>query len=286
MKPRLNDQQRECIADSYHDHLVYRAFVPVSLALKQARRVPLHPAELFYASFYFLDVLIALPRAHRPNYCRYSLWVELTEALDLQPEGEDEQEKAQLAAAEVMQALVHLLATSRVSSWLGTAQAVMESLMEHVSPEEAEAIETLLWRGVSTVGEENLRDWMSTYIQSKIGLSSDVAALLKKQKEEEASAPEAGAVIAASNLRIVKGCKTKLLIVLNAVYQAGWLKDALDRPLTNRDKALNDILRLAFGEEKPTQIGSTIFPARDFNHGKKHRAAIEELLEHLPEDEE
>ena len=89
-----------------------------------------------------------------------------------------------------------------------------------------------------------------------------------------------------AKVRIAKGCKAKLLVILNAVYHAGWLTDGQDRPLTNRDKALNDILRRAFGETKPTQIGCTIFPAREPNHAEKHRAAIEELLKHLPEEKE
>lgn len=106
---------------------------------------------------------------------------------------------------------------------------------------------------------------------------------LEESADNTASADEG---CGGNPVRIAKGCKTKLLVALNAMYRAGWFADNQNHPLTNRDKALNDILQRAFGEEKQTQIGCTIFPARDPDHTEKHRAAIEELLQHLPKDKE
>lgn len=51
-----------------------------------------------------------------------------------------------------------------------------------------------------------------------------------------------------SHIRIAERKKTSVLVVLNAMYKAGWFVDEKGEELKNRDNALNEILRYAFND--------------------------------------
>ena len=51
-----------------------------------------------------------------------------------------------------------------------------------------------------------------------------------------------------SHIRIAERKKTSVLVVLNAMYKAGWFVDENGGELKNRDNALNEILRFAFND--------------------------------------
>ena len=48
---------------------------------------------------------------------------------------------------------------------------------------------------------------------------------------------------------MANGKKTAVVILLKGMYDRGWLDDAEGNKLSNRDKAIREIMKNAFGEE-------------------------------------
>lgn len=83
----------------------------------------------------------------------------------------------------------------------------------------------------------------------------------------------------ASSVRIADKKKTSVLVVLNAMYKAGWFEAEDGGELRNRDAALNEILRNAFGVDRPTAISQTINPSNNIKGNEKNVRLMERLLD-------
>ena len=59
-----------------------------------------------------------------------------------------------------------------------------------------------------------------------------------------------------SSLRIAQGKQTSMIVILEAMYKAGWIEKANGEKVTNRDDVIKEILKRAFNATKasPTQI--------------------------------
>jgi hypothetical protein len=68
-------------------------------------------------------------------------------------------------------------------------------------------------------------------------------------------------------LKIANGKKTSMIIVLEAMYKAGWIVDANGRALTNRDEAINYIMDKVFGEPV-NNIAQLVNAAKDLTRNK------------------
>lgn len=92
---------------------------------------------------------------------------------------------------------------------------------------------------------------------------------------------EAVADMREPSLRIGYKKLSRALIVLDAMIQQGWIVDKEGNRPSNRDAALNEILQLAFGEEKARQISSTMYPSHipREEHEEYREQVINELLE-------
>jgi len=80
-------------------------------------------------------------------------------------------------------------------------------------------------------------------------------------------------------VRIAPRMKTSVLVVLNAMFKAGWFVAEDGGELKNRDIALNDILRHAFAIDKNTAISQTINPSNNINGNEKNRLLLHRLLD-------
>jgi hypothetical protein len=81
-------------------------------------------------------------------------------------------------------------------------------------------------------------------------------------------------------IRLARGKVTSVLVVLEAMYKAGWLVDANTNPLTNRDEALNQIMRTAFGK-KNTNVSQLLGSLKNRNKAKDKKTVFDELLEQI-----
>ena len=99
---------------------------------------------------------------------------------------------------------------------------------------------------------------MYDYLQGERLISEEIDSLLESMDGDSGMENPS---VAPSSIRIAPRKKTSVLTVLNAMYKAGWFTDVDGKPLKNRDEALNDILRNAFGTDKDTAISQTLNPS-------------------------
>jgi hypothetical protein len=71
-----------------------------------------------------------------------------------------------------------------------------------------------------------------------------------------------------------------VLVVLEAMYKAGWLVDADKKPLTNRDEALKQIMKNAFGKDN-TNVSQLLGSVKNRNKAKGKQSIFDELLEQI-----
>lgn len=102
-----------------------------------------------------------------------------------------------------------------------------------------------------------LKDFAKSYVKSEVFLSEEIEDML----DELPTGDEQGSGVEVARLvHLANGKKTALVILLKKMYEKGWLVDAEGHNLSNRDEAIKDIMKNAFGEEKvsPSQLLSTI----------------------------
>lgn len=104
-------------------------------------------------------------------------------------------------------------------------------------------------------------------------VASSSSRAISRQGSGESSAVET------SHVRIAPRKKTSVLVALNAMFKAGWFVAEDGTELTNRDFALNDILRHAFGIDKDTAISQTVNPSNNINAGEKNQRLLRLLLD-------
>lgn len=155
-----------------------------------------------------------------------------------------------------------------------------------------------MWR----TGEEVFTAQLRAYVDSDVYLSEEIERIMEEWSTSATSASsqgmglpraeglpaaevklmvEAGAYTAESSLRIGYKKLNRVLIVLDAMIQKGWIVDKEGNRPSNRDAALNELLQLAFGEEKARQISSTMYPSHipREEHEEYREQVINELLE-------
>lgn len=173
---------------------------------------------------------------------------------------------------------------------LGAAELLLRAGMEHLSsvnaltmqlqhhaPSSVAVLVGAYRMSGRTVDEEELARMMGEYMASDRMYSQDINDLLDSQENAVSESSSEGlssgfpqeATATAGFVRIAPRKKTSVLVVLNAMYKAGWFVDADGGELTNRDAVLNDILNHAFGIDKATAISQTINPSNNINGNAK-----------------
>ena len=137
-------------------------------------------------------------------------------------------------------------------------------------------------------GNDRLLSEIQAYMDGETLISEAIAEAiegLEEVKEAKAKVASEGQeakeiILPCSNLRIGYKKLSRVLIVLDAMIQNGWIVDKEGKKPKNRDAALNQILQLAFGEEKMRQISSTMYPSHILSdeHEEYFNKIIDELL--------
>lgn len=247
-------------------------------------RAALHPAELFYQCFIIIDTLKCKTYALGTAYCNGRVWNELISyfrdgGYTLPPE------VLGLVAGCIVQGAAELLLRAGMEH-LSSANALTAQLQHHASSSVAALVGAYRMSG-RTVDEEELACKMKEYMASDRMYSQDINELLDSQEnavsepsyEGHSSGFPQEATASAGFVRIAPRKKTSVLVVLNAMYKAGWFVDADGGELTNRDAVLNDILSHAFGIDKNTAISQTINPSNNINGNAKNELLLRRLLD-------
>ena len=131
---------------------------------------------------------------------------------------------------------------------------------------------------IERIGENKINTYLKEYLRSDNFISDEIHDRIQSvPKLVKLPSATAAASEQKSEIRIAKGKKTSVLIVLNAMYKAGWFVDENGEELTNRDVTLNNILKYAFGINKLTAISQTINPSENTDT-KKQEKLIDKLI--------
>ena len=254
----------EAAEDKFGNHIVYRAFRAPCLSIgRETRTFSLHPSDLFYQCFYTVDELKSKTDSEGKGYCTYELYNELEDYIYRKVSDADDEEVS-LAACTILQAVAEFLIHSG-SEFYTLAELVKEKIPGDISLK----LNNLFRQGFRCVDEEEATRFMADYMKSDECLSEEIHALLDEQEEPLQ-------VEAESTLRIAEGKKRSVVVALKAIIESDWVEDVNGGRPKNIEKAVNEILRTAFGEKKKTALSQTVKPSNDLDlEGSMYRMAKE-----------
>ena len=263
-------EEYEAVEDDYGTHIVYRAFRSPCLAVaNEAKTFALHPSDLFYECLFIMDYLKQISDEEKKGYCKYEIREELSLHFKKNAQNASE-EDINLAVCMVIQSVAEWLV--RCGSRYLT---LVEILKEHMEESISLKLNTLFRHGFQCVKEEEVTDYMASYMTSEDEwISEELEHLLYDERDETWRDPE-------RTLQIADGKKRSVVVALKAILESDWVEDVNGGRPKNIEKAVNEILRSAFGEKKKTALSQTIKPSNDTDfEGSMHRIA-EELAEKI-----
>ncbi len=269
-------KERLCIEERFCNDIAYEyleAFCECALGDDEGE-VILYPPELFYMSFYILDNLKCKQYALRRPYCKNRMWDELLFYLKENTSLQEQDRKRVVTL--VVQGTLGLLVHGFVEGGLWNSLTYLV--------QSKGVFRRDLWAaskaGSSAIDRGELETYIKKYMESDVLITDEIDCILDDLEAHEPQEPKSEAPpFEHSLVRIATGKKTSVLVVLNAMYKAKWFVDEDGNQLKNRDDALNDILRHAFGEKKPTKISQTIKPIAQNDVDRKNSLLLRRLLD-------
>ena len=263
-------EECEAVEDDYGMHIVYRAFRSPCLAVaNEARTFALHTSDLFFQCMFTVDYLKQISYEEKQGYCKYEFREVLLGHFKKKAKDADESEIT-LAVCMVMQALAEWLIRSG-SEYLPLAAILKEQMEASVSMR----LNTLFRHGFQCVKEKEMADYMAGYMTSEEEwISEELEHLLYDEKDGAWKEPE-------STLRIAEGKKRSVVVALKAMIESDWVEDVNGGRPKNIEKAINEILRTAFGEKKKTALSQTVKPSNDLDPAGSMNRIAEELADKI-----
>mgnify|MGYP007069964332 CR=1 FL=1 len=270
MRNRLRRSEREAIRNRCAQHPVYLALRNPATELCGETRFRLSAEELFLWCMAELDELKHSPKAYGQR-ARVLVSDMRNDLRDIADEDVPDADIAKVAC-EVAFVLTMLLTAHGSMAY---ARVILDLTMQ-IPAEETTRLHGVfmpeLWR---TEGEDGLHEYVQEYMHGDECLSGEVEAMLSAQRETEVPAAPV-ASLPQSSLRIADGKQTSVLVVLDAMYKAGWFAKSDGSKATNRDKTLNEILQRAFNQEGNANISQLLNAAKKRNY-KEPEEYLEEL---------
>ena len=202
------------------------------------------------------------------GYCLYQLRDDLYAHFQAKVENVDTKD-LQLAVFIVMQAVAEWLVRSG-SQYLVLVGILKEQIDEKVSTK----LNILFRHGFKCVNEEEISNFMNRYMDSSECISDEIHTLLDAMDDELNSGIE-------RTLQIADGKKRSVVVALKAIIESDWVEDVNGGRPKNIEKAVNEILRLAFGEKKKTALSQTIKPSSDIDFEGSMNRIAEELADKI-----
>lgn len=212
-----------------------------------AKAFRLSPEELFYLVCYEIDCIREKAHDEMVGYCRNDVWAELYAYFHYEKDIEDADKDIDLACVSILRAVGELLFRSTRKEYFDAASALLLTVQHHISNDFNRTLDAEFRKGFESIDSDKFATAISDYLQGEAYCSDEINKLLDSLEIEETA--ETSFDRPASGIRIANGKKTSVLVVLNAMYKAGWFTGPDGERLTNRDKTLNEILKHAFNDE-------------------------------------
>ena len=193
---------------------------------------------------------------------------------DLCPQELDENE-VELAASEIIFVVSLLLTMTDRHTYKKMAMTLVGQINQDIYNQLRETFEPYIIR----MGEDKIKKYLKDYLESDNFLSDEIKECignLPRIVKLPSSTPSS--TERKSHIRIAARKKTSVVIVLNAMYKAGWFVGEDGKKLRNRDDALNEILMNAFGVDRQTAVSQTINPSANTD-SRKQEKVISDLLD-------
>ena len=278
----FRSDEREAVENSFGHEPLYSLLAGTTRRIMNgAETLVLHPAELFYQAFYIIDTLHGLPPREQVAWCGVELWDELYDYLRHEKQVAAPQEELQLAIATIMQAAYELLVRSADRRYLSAAAALKRALVKESGDSLSDLLDSEFHKGFKRLDEDEQAQLISPYLQGGRYYSDEIADLLDAMPPVAAgqeAVPAAGQEALTSHVRIAPRKKSAVMRVLNAIYKAGWLVDEEGKRLTNRNTALRQILRSAFGIDC-NHIDQLLNPSNNPDNAAKAKEELQELID-------
>lgn len=278
----FRSDEREVVENSFGHEPLYSLLAGTTRRIMNgAETLVLHPAELFYQAFYIIDTLHGLPPREQVAWCGVELWDELYDYLRHEKQVAAPQEELQLAIATIMQAAYELLVRSADRRYLSAAAALKRALVKESGDSLSDLLDSEFHKGFKRLDEDEQAQLISPYLQGGRYYSDEIADLLDAMPPVAAgqeAVPAAGQEALTSHVRIAPRKKSAVMRVLNAIYKAGWLVDEEGKRLTNRNTALRQILRSAFGIDC-NHIDQLLNPSNNPDNAAKAKEELQELID-------
>lgn len=277
----FRSDEREAVENSFGHEPLYSLLAGTTRRIMNgAETLVLHPAELFYQAFYIIDTLHGLPPREQVAWCGVELWDELYDYLHHEKQVAAPQEELQLAIATIMQAAYELLVRSADRRYLSAAAALKRALVKESGDSLSDLLDSEFHKGFKRLDVDEQAQLISPYLQGGRYYSDEIADLLDAMPPVAAgqeAVPAAGQEALTSHVRIAPRKKSAVMRVLNAIYKAGWLVDEEGKRLTNRNTALRQILRSAFGIDC-NHIDQLLNPSNNPDNAAKAKEDLQELI--------
>lgn len=277
----FRSDEREAVENSFGHEPLYSLLAGTTRRIMNgAETLVLHPAELFYQAFYIIDTLHGLPPREQVAWCGVELWDELYDYLRHEKQVAAPQGELQLAIATIMQAAYELLVRSADRRYLSAAAALKRALVKESGDSLSDLLDSEFHKGFKRLDEDEQAQLISPYLQGGRYYSDEIADLLDAMPSVAAgpeAVPAAGQEALTSHVRIAPRKKSAVMRVLNAIYKAGWLVDEEGKRLTNRNTALRQILRSAFGIDC-NHIDQLLNPSNNPDNAAKAKEELQELI--------
>ena len=240
---------------------------------REMSAVRLSPEEVFLEAMDQVDYALEDPVTANIDFM--GLYDQLfCDIRDLCPQELDENEVA-LAASEIIFVVSLLLTMTDRHTYRKMAMTLLGQISLDVYSRLHQTFEPYIIR----MGEDKIKKFLKDYLGSDNFLSDEIKECignLPRIVKLPSSTPSS--TERKSHIRIAARKKTSVVIVLNAMYKAGWFVDEEGKKLRNRDDALNEILMNAFGVDRQTAVSQTINPSANTD-SRKQEKVISDLLD-------
>lgn len=251
-------EERDAVEDKYGGNVLFDALVGTCRRLMNGVcKFRLHPTELFYQTFFTLDFLKEKSLDEQKTYCNDELWDELYDYFCYEKGIEQAEEDVRFAIACIMQAVSELLVRSEDIRYTMVAAALKLQIVHHAA-DNVDKLDREFKIGFRSIDASKLASTLCDYLQGDVFYSAEIDKMLDSLSDNNHAA--SCAVSTRTHVRIADKKKTSVLVVLDAMYRAGWFVDENGQPLTSRDKTLNEILQAAFNDSC-THIAQLLKPS-------------------------
>lgn len=276
MKHLFRREEREAVEDKFCEEPIYEAMrVPCQAMMNEAQTFALHPSELFYHVMFTIDDIRSRKLTAARRYCDKAIWDDILS--DIRDKAEDcDQEEVNHVVGMILYGTAMVLIWSGKPTYTSVIGVLMKQVEAHI-PDYTDKMNKKFNDGFSIPEVGALRQSIADYLDSERQISVEMDELMDAIPLASAKTPSISEPV---SIGLARGKETSVLVVLEAMYKAGWLVDAKKKPLTNRDETLKQIMKNAFGKEN-TNVSQLLVSLKNRNKSKDKKMIFDELLKQI-----